>query len=99
MNSLPDTSFPYIEAIHVSEYDFIKFLNTQYDDFKEYPYPYSQWKDALLDYFDIWRFELGVAYEMRKPDNQTPYHFINDYLTEIFDEYFPNKKRIYIYYD
>ena len=97
MSNLPDTSFPFIEVIHVSLSDFINFLNTQYDDFKEYPYPYFQWQDALLDYLDIWRFEPSVAYELRRPDNQTPYHFINDYLTEIFDEYFSDRERLYIY--
>ena len=36
-------------------YDFIYFLHKQYDTFKDNPYAYNRWQDALFDYMDIAR--------------------------------------------
>ena len=77
-------------------YDFIHFLNREYDDFKGNPYAYYRWQDALFDYMDIVRTTPGESYVLMKPDNLTPKNWISEYIIDIFNEYFPDKGRIYL---
>ena len=89
--------FPkYRTEIHMNIYDFIYFLNKQYDNFKEYPYAFSKWQDALFGYMDIVKTIPGESYILTKPDNLIPDNWINEYITAIFHEYFPDKNRIYL---
>ena len=77
-------------------YEFIGFLEKQYDNFKDNPYAYYRWQDALFDYMDIVRTSPGESYVLMKPDNLTSENWINEYITNIFHEYFPDKGRIYL---
>lgn len=89
--------FPkYWMEIHMNIYEFINFLEKQYDNFKGNPYAYYRWQDALFDYMDIVRTSPGESYVLMKPDNLTPENWINEYIANIFHEYFPDKDRIYL---
>jgi len=86
----------YWTEIHMNIYNFILFLNREYDTFKGHPYAFSRWQDALFNYMDIVRTSPGESYVLMKPDNLTPENWINEYITDIFHEYFPDKDRIYL---
>lgn len=86
----------YWTEIHMNIYDFIYFLHKQYDTFKDNPYAYNRWQDALFDYMDITRAIPGESYILMKPDDFIPKNWINEYITDIFHEYFPDKNRIYL---
>jgi hypothetical protein len=77
-------------------YDFIYFLHKQYDTFKDNPNAYNRWQDALFDYMDITKTISGESYILMKPDDLTPKNWINEYITNIFYEYFPDTDRIYL---
>ena len=77
-------------------YDFIYFLNKEYDTFKDSSYAFSRWQDALFDYMDITKTIHGESYILIKPDDLTLKNWINEYITDIFHEYFPDKDRIYL---
>lgn len=77
-------------------YDFINFLRRKYDIFKNSPYAFDRWKDSLFDYMDITKMTSGKSYALIKPEDSTPETWINDYITNIFYEYFPGKDRIYL---
>lgn len=89
--------FPkYWTEIHMNIYEFINFLNKQYDIFKDNPYAYDRWKNALFDYMDIIRTTPGESYILMKPDDLTLKAWINEYIINIFYEYFPDTDRIYL---
>ena len=89
--------FPkYWTEIHMNIYEFINFLNKQYDIFKDNPYAYDRWQNALFDYMDIIRTTPGESYVLMKPDDLTLKAWINEYITNIFYEYFPDTDRIYL---
>lgn len=86
----------YWTEIHMNIYDFINFLHKQYDTFKDSPYAYDRWQDALFNYMDIVRTTPGGSYTLMKPDDLTLKNWINEYITDIFHEYFPDTDRIYL---
>lgn len=86
----------YWTEIHMNIYDFINFLHKQYDTFKDSPYAYDRWQDALFNYMDIVRTTPGESYILMKPDDLTLKNWINEYITDIFHEYFPDTDRIYL---
>ena len=87
---------PYRTEIHMNIYDFINFLRRKYDIFKNSLYAFYRWQDSLFDYMDITRTTPDESYVLMKPDDLTPDTWINDYITNIFYEYFPGKDRIYL---
>lgn len=62
----------YWTEIHMNIYDFIYFLNKQYDTFKDNPYAFNRWQDALFDYLDISKTIPGESYILMKPDDLIP---------------------------
>lgn len=86
----------YWTEIHMNIYEFIHFLNKRYNIFKDNPYAYDRWQNALFDYMDIIRTTPGESYVLMKPDNLTVKNWINEYITNIFYEYFPDTDRIYL---
>lgn len=89
--------FPkYWTEIHMDIYEFINFLEKQYDNFKGNPYAYYRWQDALFDYMDIVRTSPGESYMLMRPDTLTPKSWISEYIEDIFKEYFPDKYVVYL---
>ena len=81
---------------HMDMYDFISFLNKEYLMFEDNLYAFYRWQDAVYDYLDIGHIDSGSSYALRKPDNMTPRNWINDYIEDIFQEFFPNEDVIYL---